>query len=117
MIEILVQMIDMPYPMEGIRRINLLSEYVVLDRKLDTPYPMEVDTPYQGLEVGLIGHIQGIGYGVLEFLGVWTKFDIFQNINILYLQYGVLISSGYDVLIFFPLWSLVSAGMNTPYLP
>ncbi|GJY59918.1 putative ribonuclease H-like domain-containing protein [Tanacetum coccineum] len=30
-----------------IRRINLLNEYAVLDRKLDTPYPMEVDTPYQ----------------------------------------------------------------------
>ncbi|GKB10468.1 hypothetical protein Tco_0844391 [Tanacetum coccineum] len=24
----------------------LLIEYAVLDRKLDTPYPMEVDTPY-----------------------------------------------------------------------
>ncbi|GKF97036.1 hypothetical protein Tco_0292857, partial [Tanacetum coccineum] len=64
-----------------------------------------------GLEVGSIRH------GVLEFLGVGTTFDIFQNIHILYLQYGVLTSSGYDVLIFFPLWSLVSAGMDTPYFP
>ncbi|GJY42646.1 hypothetical protein Tco_0430859 [Tanacetum coccineum] len=85
-------------------------------------YPMEVDTPYRvidqnsGLEVGLIRRIQGIGYGVLEFLGVGTMFDIFQNIHILYLQYGVLTSSGYGVLIFFPLWSLVSAGTDTPYL-
>ncbi|GKF71872.1 hypothetical protein Tco_0207986, partial [Tanacetum coccineum] len=31
-------------------RINLLSEYVVLDRKLDTPYPMEVDTPYSVID-------------------------------------------------------------------
>ncbi|GJV49237.1 hypothetical protein Tco_1439449 [Tanacetum coccineum] len=70
-----------------------------------------------GLEVGSIRRIQGIGYGVLGFLGVGTTFDIFQNIHILYLEYGVLTSSGYDVLIFFPLWSLVSAGTNTPYLP
>ncbi|GKD75929.1 hypothetical protein Tco_1334211 [Tanacetum coccineum] len=27
-----------------------------------------------------IRHIQGVGYGVLEFLGVGTMFDIFQNI-------------------------------------
>ncbi|GJW00279.1 hypothetical protein Tco_1555530 [Tanacetum coccineum] len=71
----------------------------------------------RGLEVGSIRRIQGIGYGVLEFLGVGTTFDIFQNIHILYLQYGVLTSSGYGVLIFFPLWSLVSAGTDTPYLP
>ncbi|GJV73030.1 zinc finger, CCHC-type containing protein [Tanacetum coccineum] len=38
----------------------------------------------------LIWRIQGIGYGVLGFLGVGTTFDIFQNIHILYLQYGVL---------------------------
>ncbi|GKF77726.1 hypothetical protein Tco_0230196, partial [Tanacetum coccineum] len=70
-----------------------------------------------GMEIGSIQRIQGIGYGVLEFLGVHTTFDIFQNIHILYLQYGVLTSSGYDILIFFPLWSLVSAGMDMPYLP
>ncbi|GJV28235.1 retrovirus-related pol polyprotein from transposon TNT 1-94 [Tanacetum coccineum] len=58
-------------------------------------------------EVGSIRHIQGIGYGVLEFIGVGTMFDIFQNIHILYLQYVVLTSSGYGVLIFFPLWSLM----------
>ncbi|GJT66132.1 putative reverse transcriptase domain-containing protein [Tanacetum coccineum] len=67
---------------------------------------MEVDTSYQGLEVGSIRRIQGIGYSVLEFLGVGTTFDIFQNIHILYLEYGILSSSGYGVLIFFPLWSL-----------
>ncbi|GJT18658.1 reverse transcriptase domain-containing protein [Tanacetum coccineum] len=36
------------------------------------------------------------------FLGVVTTFDIFQNIHILYLQYGVLVFTGYDVLI---MWS------------
>ncbi|GJZ12586.1 retrotransposon ORF1 [Tanacetum coccineum] len=58
-----------------------------------------------------------IGYGVLEFLGVGTTFDIFQNIHILYLEYGVLSFSGYGVLSLFPLWSLVSAGTDTSYLP
>ncbi|GJS28358.1 hypothetical protein Tco_0488978 [Tanacetum coccineum] len=59
----------------------------------------ELDTAYWGL------------------LGVGTTFDIFHNIHILYLQYGVLTSSGYGVLIFFPLWSLVSAVTDTSYLP
>ncbi|GJR22263.1 hypothetical protein Tco_0970790 [Tanacetum coccineum] len=71
----------------------------------------------QGLEVGSIRRIQWVGYDVLEFLGVGTTFDIFQNIHILYIQYGVLTSSGYGVLSFIPLWSLVSAGTDTPYLP
>ncbi|GKD60543.1 hypothetical protein Tco_1298052, partial [Tanacetum coccineum] len=51
------------------------------------------------------------------FLGVGTTFDIFQNIHILYLEYGVLSLSGYGVLSFIPLWSLVSAGTDAPYLP
>ncbi|GJW60734.1 hypothetical protein Tco_0110069 [Tanacetum coccineum] len=72
----------------------------------------------EGLEVGSMRRIQWIRYDVLEFLGVRTTFDIFQNIIfILYFQYGVLVFSGYDVLNKFPLWSLVSAGMDTPYLP
>ncbi|GKD06315.1 mutator type transposase, partial [Tanacetum coccineum] len=37
------------------------------------------------------------------FLGVGTTFNIFQNLHILYLEYGVLTSSGYGVLNFFPL--------------
>ncbi|GKG34373.1 hypothetical protein Tco_0437069, partial [Tanacetum coccineum] len=74
--------------------------------RFDTAYPRDS-----------IRRIQGIGYSVLKFLGVGTTFDIFENIHILYLQYGVLTSSGYGVLIFFPLWSLVSAGTDTPYLP
>nr|GEU69542.1 Gag-Pol polyprotein [Tanacetum cinerariifolium] len=58
--------------------------------------------------------IQYLGYDVLGFLGVGTTCDIFQNIHLLYLQYGVLVFSGYDVLIMFPSWSLVSAGTDTP---
>ncbi|GJS49467.1 hypothetical protein Tco_0599588 [Tanacetum coccineum] len=79
----------------------------------------------KGMEVGLIRRIQEIRYGVSKgfdtaywwFLGVGTTFDIFQNIHILYLECGVLRFSGYGVLIFIPLWSLVSAGTDTPYLP
>ncbi|GKA63727.1 hypothetical protein Tco_0763333 [Tanacetum coccineum] len=41
------------------------------------------------------------------FLGVGTTFDIFQNIYILYLEYDVLVFSGYGVLILFPSWSFV----------
>nr|GEU33359.1 DNA-binding WRKY [Tanacetum cinerariifolium] len=52
------------------------------------------------LEVGSIRRIQGIGYGVLEFLGVGTTLDIFQNIILLYFQYGVLVFTGYGVLEF-----------------
>ncbi|GJU46119.1 hypothetical protein Tco_1203385 [Tanacetum coccineum] len=68
---------------------------------LDSP------TSQHGLEVSSIRRIQGIGYGVLEFLGEGTTLDIFQNIHILYLEYGVLDFSGYGVLSLFPLWSLV----------
>ncbi|GKC86285.1 hypothetical protein Tco_1142002 [Tanacetum coccineum] len=72
----------------------------------------------EGPEVGSIRRIQGIGYSVLEILGVGTTFDIFQNIIFIpYFQYGVLVFSGYGILIYFPLLSLVSAGTDTPYLP
>ncbi|GJT10821.1 hypothetical protein Tco_0857863 [Tanacetum coccineum] len=68
-----------------------------------------------GLESLSIRRIQCIGYGVLGFLGVGITFDIFQNIHILYLQYDVLVFTGYGVLNLFPLWSLVSAGTDTTY--
>nr|GEX11978.1 hypothetical protein [Tanacetum cinerariifolium] len=61
----------------------------------------------KGLEFGSIRRIQGIRYDVLEFLGVGTTFDIFQNNHILYLEHGVLSFSGYGVLDFIPLWSLM----------
>ncbi|GKA66399.1 60S ribosomal protein L31 [Tanacetum coccineum] len=65
------------------------DEYTVLDRELDTPYPMEVDTPYSTVD-------QNSG-----FLGVGTTLDIFQNIIFIpYLEYGVLSLSGYGVLSF-----------------
>nr|GEV10650.1 integrase, catalytic region, zinc finger, CCHC-type, peptidase aspartic, catalytic [Tanacetum cinerariifolium] len=48
-------------------------------------------SPVKGLESVSIRHIQCVGYGVLGFLGVGTTLDIFQNIHILYLQYGVLV--------------------------
>nr|GEX12755.1 hypothetical protein [Tanacetum cinerariifolium] len=74
-------------------------------------------TSAPGLEIGLIRRIQGIRYGVLEFLRVGTTLDIFKNIILLYFQYGVLVFTGYGVLSLFPLWSLVSAGTDTSYLP
>ncbi|GKD92583.1 hypothetical protein Tco_1372420, partial [Tanacetum coccineum] len=71
-----------------------------------------------GQEVGSIRRIQGLDTAYWGFLGVGTTFDIFQNfIFIPYFQYGILVFSGYGVLILFPLWSLVSAGTDAPYLP
>ncbi|GJZ64196.1 hypothetical protein Tco_0620617 [Tanacetum coccineum] len=60
---------------------------------------------------------KGSIWRIRGFLRVGTTFDIFQNIHILYYEYGILVFSGYDVLILFPSWSLVSAGTDTPYLP
>ncbi|GKB07478.1 hypothetical protein Tco_0835762 [Tanacetum coccineum] len=59
----------------------------------------------------------GFDMAYQDFLGVRITFDIFQNIHILYLQYGVLVFSGYGLLIMFPSWSLVSTGIDTSYLP
>ncbi|GKC22853.1 hypothetical protein Tco_1025003, partial [Tanacetum coccineum] len=70
----------------------------------------------QGLEVGLIRRFQRLDMAYWGFLGVGTTFDIFQNIHLLYLEYGILTSSRYGILSFIPLWSLVSAGTDTPYL-
>ncbi|GKB66819.1 hypothetical protein Tco_0928231, partial [Tanacetum coccineum] len=71
-----------------------------------------------GLEVGSIRRIQGLDTAYWGFLGVGTTLDIFQNIIFIpYFEYGVLSLSGYGVLSFTPLWSLVSAGTDTPYLP
>ncbi|GKA56169.1 hypothetical protein Tco_0755241 [Tanacetum coccineum] len=67
------------------------------------------------LEVGSIRRIQGLDTAYWGFLGVGTTLDIFQNIIFIpYFQYGVLVFSGYGVLSFIPLWSLVSAGTDTP---
>ncbi|GJV66467.1 hypothetical protein Tco_1481976 [Tanacetum coccineum] len=64
----------------------------------------KVDTTYQKSS---IRRIKSLRYGVLGFLGVGTTFDIFQNLHILYQEYGVLPSSGYGVLILFSSWSSV----------
>ncbi|GJY82268.1 hypothetical protein Tco_0495644 [Tanacetum coccineum] len=69
------------------------------------------------MEVGSIRRIQVLDMAYWGFLGVGTTLDIFQNIHILFLEYGVLSFSGYGVLIFIPVWSLVNAGTDTPYLP
>ncbi|GKC41784.1 hypothetical protein Tco_1059506 [Tanacetum coccineum] len=53
-----------------------LNEYAVLDRKLDTPYPMEVDTPYRVIDQNS-AHICRIfldGYGVLVVRTVIFKY-------------------------------------------
>ncbi|GJW59953.1 retrotransposon protein, putative, ty3-gypsy subclass [Tanacetum coccineum] len=58
----------------------------------------------RSLEVGWIRRIQVLDMAYYGFLGVGTTLDIFQNIILIpYLEYGVLIPSGYGVLIFIPL--------------
>ncbi|GJR18102.1 hypothetical protein Tco_0966629 [Tanacetum coccineum] len=88
---------------------------VLMEPKVHIKMEMEIHGSSRGLEVGSIRRIQGIGYGVLEFLGVGTTFDIFQNIHILYLEYGVLSYSGYGVLDFIPLWSLLKKFKKDDY--
>ncbi|GJZ84148.1 hypothetical protein Tco_0649487 [Tanacetum coccineum] len=92
-----------------------LNVYVVLDYKMDTPYLMEVDTPYREYDLAPLKLVfefsiykvwKSVGYGVSKswirriqeldtaywgFLGVGTTLDIFQNIILIpYLEYGVL---------------------------
>ncbi|GJW97084.1 putative reverse transcriptase domain-containing protein [Tanacetum coccineum] len=56
---------------------------------------------YLGLEVGWIRRIQELDTAYWGFLGVGTMPDIFQNIILIpYIEYGVLILSGYGVLSF-----------------
>nr|GEV86041.1 reverse transcriptase domain-containing protein [Tanacetum cinerariifolium] len=85
---------DMPYLLNGygvlVVRTGLVSVRYYVSKVLDTAF-----------------------WG---FHRVGTTFDIFQNIHLVYLQYGVLVFSGYGILIMFPSWSLVSAGTNTSYL-
>ncbi|GJQ94418.1 retrovirus-related pol polyprotein from transposon TNT 1-94 [Tanacetum coccineum] len=115
--------IDFKKPVARLESIRILLAYnCALDFKL---FQMDVKSAFLN---GFINEevLESVRYGVSngtdngrvsEFLGVGTTFDIFQNIHFLYLQYGVLVSSGYGVLIIFPSWSLVSAGTDTPYLP
>ncbi|GJV92104.1 hypothetical protein Tco_1539917 [Tanacetum coccineum] len=96
------------------------DEYTILDRELDTPYPMEVDTPYSTVDQNswdksLDMAYPIVGYGVLGIRGVGTRLRYFRYLNT-YLEYDVLSLSGYGVLSFILLWSLVSAGTDTPYL-
>ncbi|GKC42788.1 hypothetical protein Tco_1060510, partial [Tanacetum coccineum] len=110
------------------------DEYAVLDRKLDTPYPMEVDTPYStvdqnSLGFGWIRGIQVLDTAYWGFLGVGTTLDIFQNITLIpYFEYGVLSLSGYDILSLFLCglcridtayslneYSVFDTGLNTAY--
>ncbi|GJR68681.1 hypothetical protein Tco_0014746 [Tanacetum coccineum] len=108
---------DAFYEMAAKEFIRLMTEVCCLRNEVQKMESELWNLTVKGSGVGSIRRIQCLGYGVLGFLKVGTTFDIFQNIHILYLQYGVLVFSGYGVLIIFPLWSLVSAGTDTPYLP
>ncbi|GKB00290.1 hypothetical protein Tco_0828283 [Tanacetum coccineum] len=84
----------------GAEKGECIENIIRFGSRLDTAYPSVGYRRYWG------------------FLGVGTTLDIFQNIILIpYLEYGLLILSGYGVLIFIPLWSLVSTGTDTSYLP
>ncbi|GKC98503.1 hypothetical protein Tco_1168778 [Tanacetum coccineum] len=111
----------MPWPSSlWISAITTLALWLI--NMVTISFPMPLDAPVMNatlpssLEVGSIRHIQVLDTAYWGFLRVGTMLDIFQNIHILYLEYGVLSLSGYGVLNFIPLWSLVSAGTDTPYL-
>ncbi|GJR63924.1 hypothetical protein Tco_0009989 [Tanacetum coccineum] len=90
----------------------LYQEYDLAPLKL--VFEFSINKVWKSVRYGISKELDTAYWG---FLGVGTTFDIFQNIHILYLQYGVLTSSGYGVLSFTPLWFLVNAGTDTPYLP
>ncbi|GJX99622.1 hypothetical protein Tco_0356641 [Tanacetum coccineum] len=100
----------MDYTLSPMEMITLLDLFC-------SSSPLKID--FYGLGSGsqFVRRIQGLDTAYWGFLGVGTTLDIFQNIHILYLRYGVLSLSGYGVLNFIPLWSLVSAGTDTSYLP
>ncbi|GJT22599.1 hypothetical protein Tco_0892536 [Tanacetum coccineum] len=92
-----------------------LNEYAVLDKKLDTPYPMKVDTPYSTIDQNSVRRSQCSFYGVSrildttsfrDFLKRGPPLDIFQKfIFIHYFNAWVLVflDSAYELC---PLWSL-----------
>ncbi|GJS66043.1 hypothetical protein Tco_0680607 [Tanacetum coccineum] len=101
-------------------RCVVYREYDLAHLKL--VFEFSIYTVWKSVRYGVSNGLDTAYWG---FLGVGTTLDIFQNLHILYLQYGILVFSGYGVLVFsgydvlslFPSWSLVSAGMDTPYLP
>ncbi|GJT59615.1 hypothetical protein Tco_1003148 [Tanacetum coccineum] len=70
-------------------KLSLGSSIYRVWKLIDTPYRAMWDTTYWG------------------FLRVGTTFDIFQNLHILYLEYGVLVFLDTAYWILFPSWSLV----------
>ncbi|GJX56249.1 hypothetical protein Tco_0286146 [Tanacetum coccineum] len=104
--------------------LEIWNEYNILEDIKRGPYSKKslirriqsLDTPvWKSVRYGVSKELDTAYWG---FLGVGTTLDIFQNIILIpYLEYDVLILSGYGILIFISLWSLVSAGTDTPYLP
>ncbi|GJZ45020.1 hypothetical protein Tco_0592616 [Tanacetum coccineum] len=94
------------------RRWEMYREYDLAHLKL--VFEFSIYKVWKSVEYGVSNGLDTAYWG---FLGVGTTFDIFQNIILFpYLEYGVLSLSGYGVLVFNPVWSLVSAGTDTPYL-
>ncbi|GJS37268.1 hypothetical protein Tco_0535650 [Tanacetum coccineum] len=87
--------------------LNVAVTYSLILRSPAGPTKLNNLKAKIGLEKGRYGVSKVFDTAYWGFLGVGTTFDIFQNLHILYLEYGVLPSSGYGVLVLFPSWSLV----------
>ncbi|GJT36077.1 hypothetical protein Tco_0926496 [Tanacetum coccineum] len=98
------------HTLKGDIKFHFITQYQLADifiKLLDKPsFKRFIDE--LGLEVGSIRRIQVLDTAYWGFLGVGTTLDIFQNIHILYLQYGVLS--------FIPLWSLYNIGESLSQL-
>ncbi|GJS19951.1 hypothetical protein Tco_0448583 [Tanacetum coccineum] len=103
-----------------------LKEYAVLDRRLDTPYPMEVDTPYSVIDQNSIKNMivfefsiymvwKLVQYGVSkdwirrigDFLEEGPRLISSRILYSFHISNTAYWSFGYGVLSFIPLWSLV----------
>ncbi|GJV76065.1 hypothetical protein Tco_1507649 [Tanacetum coccineum] len=67
-------------------------------------FEFSIYTVWKSVRYGVSNGLDMVYWG---FHRVGTTLDIFQNLHILYLQYGVLIFSGYGVLSLFPSWSML----------
>ncbi|GJS16499.1 hypothetical protein Tco_0410971 [Tanacetum coccineum] len=93
-------------------------ELITLQDLFCSSSPLKIDFCGLGLEYGRYGVSKVFDTAYRGFLGVSTMFDVFQNILFPYslnTAYCLLLDMAYWIL--FPLWSLVSAGTETSYLP
>ncbi|GJT86245.1 putative reverse transcriptase domain-containing protein [Tanacetum coccineum] len=96
-------------PIVKVRWNSSMSEHVGCNKENDGTIIDSSRVLLDGLVVNGVRVWSRFDTAYWVFLGVGTTFDIFQNIHILYLQYGVLVFTGYGVLI---MWSSFLVWIN-----